>query len=193
MSPKSLPKDVRCLCLIGSNQKWSGLPSKDVVIETLRRFQEKNLYVRSLSRFYKTPAFPAGSGPDFANVAIEILFKGESDSLLEIFHSIEKEMGRKREKRWGERTVDIDLISFGTMVFPDVAVQTSWVNLPLAEQMQKTPDRLIVPHPRMQDRAFVLGPLMDIAPDWCHPVTGQTVRQMYEALPEMDKATLEIL
>jgi len=193
MSPKSLPKDVSCLCLIGSNQKWLGLPSKDVVIETLRRFQEKNLYVRSLSRFYKTPAFPAGSGPDFANVAIEILFKGESDSLLEIFHSIEKEMGRKREKRWGERTVDIDLISFGTMVFPDVAVQTSWVNLPLAEQMQKTPDRLIVPHPRMQDRAFVLGPLMDIAPDWCHPVTGQTVRQMFEALPEMDKATLEIL
>jgi 2-amino-4-hydroxy-6-hydroxymethyldihydropteridine diphosphokinase len=179
--------------LIGSNQKWLGLPSKDVVIETLRRFQEKNLYVRSLSRFYKTPAFPAGSGPDFANVAIEILFKGESDSLLEIFHSIEKEMGRKREKRWGERTVDIDLISFDTMVFPDVAVQTSWVNLPLAEQMQKTPDRLIVPHPRMQDRAFVLGPLMDIAPDWCHPVTGQTVRQMFEALPEMDKATLEIL
>ena len=193
MSPKSLPKDVSCLCLIGSNQKWLGLPSKDVVIETLRRFQEKNLYVRSISRFYKTPAFPAGSGPDFANVAIEILFKGESDSLLEIFHSIEKEMGRKREKRWGERTVDIDLISFDTMVFPDVAVQTSWVNLPLAEQMQKTPDRLIVPHPRMQDRAFVLGPLMDIAPDWCHPVTGQTVRQMFEALPEMDKATLEIL
>jgi len=193
MSPKPLPKDVICLCLIGSNQKWLGLPSKDVVIETLRRFQEKNLYVRSLSRFYKTPAFPAGSGPDFANVAIEILFKGESDSLLEIFHSIEKEMGRKREKRWGERTVDIDLISFDTMVFPDVAVQTSWVNLPLAEQMQKTPDRLIVPHPRMQDRAFVLGPLMDIAPDWCHPVTGQTVRQMFEALPEMDKATLEIL
>ena len=193
MSPKSLPKDVSCLCLIGSNQKWLGLPSKDVVIETLRRFQEKNLYVRSLSRFYKTPAFPAGSGPDFANVAIEILFKGESDSLLEIFHSIEKEMGRKREKRWGERTVDIDLISFDTMVFPDVAVQTSWVNLPLAEQMQKTPDRLIVPHPRVQDRAFVLGPLMDIAPDWCHPVTGQTVRQMFEALPEMDKATLEIL
>ena len=193
MSPKSLPKDVSCLCLIGSNQKWLGLPSKDVVIETLRRFQEKNLYVRSLSRFYKTPAFPAGSGPDFANVAIEILFKEESDSLLEIFHSIEKEMGRKREKRWGERTVDIDLISFDTMVFPDVAVQTSWVNLPLAEQMQKTPDRLIVPHPRMQDRAFVLGPLMDIAPDWCHPVTGQTVRQMFEALPEMDKATLEIL
>lgn len=193
MSPKSLPKDVSCLCLIGSNQKWLGLPSKDVVIETLRQFQKKNLYVRSLSRFYKTPAFPAGSGPDFANVAIEILFKGESDSLLEIFHSIEKEMGRKREKRWGERTVDIDLISFDTMVFPDVAVQTSWVNLPLAEQMQKTPDRLIVPHPRMQDRAFVLGPLMDIAPDWCHPVTGQTVRQMFEALPEMDKATLEIL
>ena len=193
MSPKSLLKDVSCLCLIGSNQKWLGLPSKDVVIETLRQFQKKNLYVRSLSRFYKTPAFPAGSGPDFANVAIEILFKGESDSLLEIFHSIEKEMGRKREKRWGERTVDIDLISFDTMVFPDVAVQTSWVNLPLAEQMQKTPDRLIVPHPRMQDRAFVLGPLMDIAPDWCHPVTGQTVRQMYEALPEMDKATLEIL
>ena len=45
------------------------------------------------------------------------------------------------------------------------------------------PDQLILPHPRVQDRAFVLIPLADIAPDWCHPVLRRTVRQMVDDLP----------
>ncbi len=53
--------------------------------------------------------------------------------------------------------------------------------------MAVAPERLILPHPRLQDRAFVLIPLNDVAPDWVHPVTGQTVRQMLDALPGVDK------
>jgi 2-amino-4-hydroxy-6-hydroxymethyldihydropteridine diphosphokinase len=54
--------------------------------------------------------------------------------------------------------------------------------------MEAAPDRLIVPHPRVQDRAFVLVPLMDVAPDWCHPVLRLTVRQMASALPAAARA-----
>jgi 2-amino-4-hydroxy-6-hydroxymethyldihydropteridine diphosphokinase len=59
--------------------------------------------------------------------------------------------------------------------------------------MQHAPDELILPHPRMQDRAFVLGPLMDIAPDWRHPVSGLTVSEMFNALPQSAKDELQIL
>jgi 2-amino-4-hydroxy-6-hydroxymethyldihydropteridine diphosphokinase len=58
------------------------------------------------------------------------------------------------------------------------------MELPLSEQMTMAPDQPIVPHPRLQDRAFVLGPLMDIAPQWCHPVLGQTIAEIYAATPQ---------
>jgi len=76
------------------------------------------------------------------------------------------------------------LISYGDHVLPDVATQTRWMELPLSEQMTKAPDQPIVPHPRLQDRAFVLGPLMDIAPQWRHPVLGRTIAEIYAATPQ---------
>ena len=62
--------------------------------------------------------------------------------------------------------------------------------MPLEQQIDRTPDQLILPHPRVSDRAFVLVPLADIAPDWVHPVTGQTVLQMLEMLPAEDRAAV---
>jgi len=67
-------------------------------------------------------------------------------------------------------------------VLPDVSTYRVWQDLPLERQTQVAPDTLILPHPRVQDRAFVLVPLADVAPEWRHPVSGQTVRQMLNAL-----------
>jgi 2-amino-4-hydroxy-6-hydroxymethyldihydropteridine diphosphokinase len=68
---------------------------------------------------------------------------------------------------------------------------SKWRDKPLAQQMEQAPQELILPHPRMQDRAFVLGPLMDIAPDWRHPVSGRTVREMFASLPAGDREALQ--
>ncbi len=86
--------------------------------------------------------------------------------------------------------VDLDLLALGHFVRPDVGGFTHWQALPLAAQMQETPTELILPHPRLQDRAFVLVPLAGIAPNWRHPVLGKTARQLLAALPADARAEI---
>ena len=98
-----------------------------------------------------------------------------------------------REQRWGMRTLDIDLLALGDSVLPDAQTQDAWRDLAPETQARLAPDRLILPHPRLQDRAFVLVPLADVAPDWRHPRLGLTVRQMLEALPAADREAVKPL
>lgn len=144
----------------------------------------------SISSVYKTPAFPPGSGPDFSNACFRFESPISAAQLLKILHDVEAQARRTRDKRWGPRTLDLDLIAFGDEVSPSLKVWHSWADLNLEEQMKRQPEQLILPHPRVQDRAFVLKPLADIAPEWRHPVLGKTVTEMLEQLPATDIAEI---
>ncbi len=139
------------------------------------------------SRLFKTPCFPAGAGPDYVNAAIAVETTLSPVDLMTHLHGVENTLGRKRAQRWGNRTMDLDLLAYGDRVLPDLATFTAWRDLPLEKQINTAPDVLISPHPRLAERAFVLIPLMDIAADWVHPVSGLSVRQMAQALPNDDK------
>ncbi|WP_243405030.1 2-amino-4-hydroxy-6-hydroxymethyldihydropteridine diphosphokinase [Pelagivirga sediminicola] len=144
--------------------------------------------LRAVSPFYATPCFPAGAGPDYVNAAAEIGFGGDARACLALLHRVEQMFGRERQRRWGRRTLDLDLIAQGAQVLPDREGYAAWRDLPGELQMTRAPDQLILPHPRLQERAFVLVPLADIAPDWRHPVLGLSVREMLARLPAGDVA-----
>lgn len=142
--------------------------------------------MRESSR-YVTPAFPNGSGPDFINSVALIDSRHKPAELLEILHEVEAMCGRVREKRWGQRTLDLDLIDAAGRVLPNEELYLWWRDLAPEKQSEIAPKELILPHPRLQDRAFVLVPLLELVPDWKHPVSGHTVAEMVEMLPESDR------
>ena len=158
----------------------------DSLRAALKMLSSNGVAIRAVSPLYSTPAFPAGNGPDYVNAAARISADMSPAAMLDLLHRIEGEMGRERLQRWGQRTLDLDLIACDDMVLPDRETHAAWRNLPPEEQVQRTPERLILPHPRLQDRAFVLVPLADVAPDWRHPVLNLTVLEMRDALDPAD-------
>lgn len=178
---------------LGSNVTSHFGPPMGAVTTAISRLSDDSSTVVKTSRFYETPAFPAGSGPNFVNAVIAIQTALKPLPLLETLHAVEQKMGRVRHTRWAARNIDIDLIGYGDLVLPDLQTFAAWRDLPLAQQMEQAPDDLILPHPRLQDRAFVLGPLCDIAPDWVHPVLHRSAAQMLAACPQADRDALKPL
>jgi 2-amino-4-hydroxy-6-hydroxymethyldihydropteridine diphosphokinase len=179
---------TEALIALGANlpSTWGG------PLATLRRAIDvlpiPGITVKRVSGFYQTPAFPPGAGPDYVNAAAVLATSLPPFRVLERLHEVEASFGREREVRWGQRTLDLDLLAFGDLVLPDNQTHQHWRLLPAEAQIRNTPDQLILPHPRLQDRAFVLVPLADVAPDWVHPVLRRSVGAMCSDLPsEMSK------
>jgi len=187
---ESILKVRSALIAFGSNQSVKSLPPAAVLARALAALHGDVTRLGAVSRFYRTPAFPAESGPEFVNGAARLETHLPADGLLSRLHAIEADFGRSRDIRWGPRTLDLDLIALEEVIVPDPATVQGWIDLPPADQAVATPDRLLLPHPRLQDRAFVLIPLADIAVSWRHPLTGRTVSDMLAALPEAEKAEI---
>jgi 2-amino-4-hydroxy-6-hydroxymethyldihydropteridine diphosphokinase len=103
-----------------------------------------------VSSIYETQAWGEGSEGDFLNQAVLLETSNSPEDVFMATQKIEMNLGRTRQQHWGNRTMDIDLIYYDDQVF-----QT---------------DNLIIPHPLMSERRFVLVPLAEILPDFIHPV-----------------------
>ena len=145
------------------------------------------------SRLFRTAAYPPGAGPDYVNAAAVLRTDLAPEALLARLHAIEADFDRARTARWASRTLDLDLIAMGALVRPDAETLRAWIELGPEAQQSATPGELILPHPRLADRAFVLVPLAEVAPDWRHPLTGLSVSEMLAARPAAERAEVVAL
>lgn len=124
------------------------------------------------SALYETEPWGVKNQNWFLNLAVEIKTSLSPVELLEKLQLIEKTLGRDRTKeiRWGERPIDIDIIFYGSEI----------VDLP----------DLSVPHINMHNRAFVLVPLLELIPDFKHPVFNKTVSEIYDSLEDVEEVFL---
>jgi len=146
--------------LLGSNLG----DSKKYIHDALDFINERVGTVTGLSSLYQTASWGNEDQPDFINQVVSVKTKLNPQQLLENILVIETKLGRERGDKWGSRTIDIDLLFYGTEVINE--------------------DNLIVPHPFLHQRRFTLMPLVELNPGLVHPVFKQTIKQLYEDLKD---------
>ncbi|MGV0026748.1 2-amino-4-hydroxy-6-hydroxymethyldihydropteridine diphosphokinase [Phormidesmis priestleyi] len=159
-------KSANCAIALGSN-----LGNSQLILESALKALDRSLgiSVEKRSHWYQTKAVTLPNSPpqpDYLNGCALLKTTLTPAQLLQTLLSIETQFGRVRHEQWGPRTLDLDLL-----LFNDVILNTN---------------HLKIPHPRMVDRAFVLVPLAEIAPDWLEPVSGKAIAQLAQALDPSD-------
>jgi 2-amino-4-hydroxy-6-hydroxymethyldihydropteridine diphosphokinase len=130
----------------------------------------RQVTITAVSPVYATEPWGDTDQPPFLNACVAAATTMTPHAVLHLAKSIERKMGRETTRRWGPRLIDIDILFYDDLTMAD--------------------EELTIPHPRIAERAFVLAPLADLIPEYRHPQTGDTVRQM---LDRVDSSGVERL
>lgn len=148
---------TRCLIALGGNIN----ASEAVFREAMQRLERPGLVVEQLSRPFVTRPVGTAAGQEYVNAAAVLESSLAPMSLLKTLHEVEDGFGRERTIHWGPRTLDLDLCLYGDDVIES--------------------ESLVVPHPAMWYRRFVLDPAVEVAGSIRHPILGQTIGELRNA------------
>jgi 2-amino-4-hydroxy-6-hydroxymethyldihydropteridine diphosphokinase len=154
------------LVALGSNITGPWGTPKHTLRHAIAVMPGYNIRVLMTSRFLVTAPYGVENQPDFVNAVVSVATELTPSKLMATLHEIERKAGRKRELRWGPRTLDLDLLDYNGMIVESAGNES----------------KLSLPHPGIAERSFVLKPLLEIASDWTHPVTGLTAANILKAL-----------
>jgi len=138
---------------------------RETLEAAMRVLEARGLAIVARSPRYESEPVPVSDQPWYLNAVIEVATDLSAPEVLAVLHSVENAFGRIRGIRNEARVLDLDLLDY-------------------RGEVREGPDSPVLPHPRLVDRAFVLLPLRDIAPDWRHPVSGRMLAELLESLPQ---------
>jgi len=147
-----------------------GTPA-DTIARALDEIAREGVAVEAVSAFYVTAAVGRAGQPAYVNAVALIDTHLPPEALLRLFKQIERAAGRRGGSPWGPRTLDIDILDYKNRIerWPDGHPRFA----------RAGPRPLILPHPWIEARPFVLRPLLDVAPDWRHPVTKRSAEALW--------------
>ena len=154
MSESLQKQTYKAALLLGSNQGDRDKMLKNAVSMIAKTIGK----IKNQSTVYETSAWGNTDQPDFLNIAITLDTELKPEQVLEEILKIENKLGRTRNKRWEPRTIDIDILFYDNII-----IET---------------DDLKIPHPYLHQRMFALEPLLEIAPDWVHPVFNKNLNKL---------------
>jgi 2-amino-4-hydroxy-6-hydroxymethyldihydropteridine diphosphokinase len=156
------------LIALGANLPSPAGGPQQTLEAALERLEASGVHIAARSRWYRTAPIPVSDQPWFVNGVARVETALEPAALLMLLRQVEEAFGRQRTMPNAARTLDLDIIDYDNRV--------------------ENTAELTLPHPRMQDRAFVLLPLAELASDWRHPILGKTVENLISALSPEQKA-----
>ena len=137
---------------LGDRKEYLSMANNQLRSEALREFRASSIY--ESEPLLKMPQ------PKYFNMVVCGLTVLSPQELLKKCQQIEINLGRIRRKRWGCREIDIDILSYGSIIIDN--------------------DDLAITHPEIQNRSFVLMPMLELSPEWLHPETGITIKELWE-------------
>lgn len=150
-----MPRDV----FIGSG---SNLGERLKALRTAAELLAPKVRIQKASKVYATPPWGYEDQPAFLNQALQVETELDPAALLKHLKRIEQKMGRKATFRYGPRAIDLDILFYGGLICSTAVLQ--------------------IPHPLASERAFVLVPMREIAPEFIHPGLGKTISELVRAV-----------
>ena len=151
------------LVALGSNRSGPWGSPRQTLTRAMAELDSNGMKLVSASRLLMSAPFGRVNQSPFVNAVAQITTQLPPQALMRALHTIERSAGRRRTSRWGPRTLDLDLLDYHGLIL-------------------RQPSQLILPHPGIADRIFVLKPIAELAPRWVHPVLHQTARTLLHRL-----------